>query len=92
MIIPLPIPHPVCIAIEIYNRDSDDPIPLDNDFCWDILKAVEESNGEIQVSLNLFSIQCQIFSFVSMILMCALLIVRIFIMDDNLFKNIDVHF
>lgn len=54
MIIPLPIPHPVCIAIEIYNRDSDDPIPLDSDICWDIMKAVEESNGEIQVrdSLN----------------------------------------
>lgn len=50
MLIPLPIPHPVCIAIEIYNRDSDDPIPLDSDICWDILKAVEESNGEMQVS------------------------------------------
>lgn len=50
MQIPLPIPHPVCIAIEIYNRDSDDPIRLDSDICWEILKAVEESNGEMQVS------------------------------------------
>lgn len=51
MQIPLPIPHPVCIAIEIYNRDSDDPIPLNSDICWEILKAIEEANGEIQVSI-----------------------------------------
>lgn len=55
MQIPLPIPHPVCIAIEIYNRDSDDPIPLDSDICWEILKAVEEANGEIQVSTELIT-------------------------------------
>lgn len=48
----LPIPHPICIAIEIYNRDcGDDPIILDdNNICWDILRAVEECNSDIQVS------------------------------------------
>lgn len=56
MQIPLPIPHPVCIAIEIYNRDSDDPIPLDSDICWEILKAIEEANGEIQVSTYIICI------------------------------------
>lgn len=49
MLIPLPIPHPVCIAIELHNRDSDDPISLDSDICWEILKAIEESNGQLQV-------------------------------------------
>lgn len=49
MLIPLPIPHPVYIAIGIYNRDSDQPIPLDSEICWDILKAIEECNGDIQV-------------------------------------------
>lgn len=54
MLIPLPIPHPVYIAIGIYNRDSDQPIPLDSEICWDILKAVEECNGDIQVSLSIY--------------------------------------
>lgn len=51
MLIPLPIPHPVYIAIGIYNRDSDQPIPLDSEICWDILKAIEECNGDIQVRI-----------------------------------------
>lgn len=49
MLNPLPLPHPVCIAIEIYNRDSDDPIRLDDNVCWDILRAVEECNTDVQV-------------------------------------------
>ncbi|XP_055309168.1 uncharacterized protein LOC129573035 [Sitodiplosis mosellana] len=48
MLNPLPLPHPVCIAIEIYNRDSDDPIRLDDNVSWDILRAVEECNIDIQ--------------------------------------------
>lgn len=50
LLIPLPIPHPVFIAIGIYNRDSDQPIPLDTEICWDILRAIEESNGDVQVN------------------------------------------
>lgn len=48
MLIPLPIPHPVHIAISIYNRDSDQPIPLDGDLCWDILRSIEECYGDIE--------------------------------------------
>lgn len=50
MLIPLPIPHPVHIAIAIHNRDSEQPIPLDSEICWDILKAIEECNGDIQAA------------------------------------------
>jgi hypothetical protein len=46
MLIPLPIPHPVHIAISIYNRDSDQPIPLDSEMCWDILRSIEECYGD----------------------------------------------
>lgn len=48
LLIPLPIPHPVHIAISIYNRDSDLPITLESDLCWDILKSIEDCNGDIQ--------------------------------------------
>lgn len=48
MLIPLPIPHPVHIAISIYNRDSDQPIPLDSEMCWDILRSIEECYGDIE--------------------------------------------
>lgn len=48
MLIPLPIPHPVHIAISIYNRDSDQPIPLDSDLCWDICRSIEECYGDIE--------------------------------------------
>lgn len=47
LVIPLPIPHPVHIAVTIYNRDSEDPIPLDLELCQSILRAVEESPGDI---------------------------------------------
>lgn len=50
MLIPLPIPHPVHIAIEIYNRDSEQPISLDSELCWDIMRAVEDCQaGDVEV-------------------------------------------
>lgn len=49
MLIPLPIPHPVHIAIGIHNRDSEQPIPLDSEICWDILKAIEDCHDDVQV-------------------------------------------
>lgn len=55
---PLPLPHPVCIAIEIYNRDSDDPIRLDDNICWDILRAVQESNMDVQVCDFIYFLSC----------------------------------
>lgn len=45
--IPLPIPHPAHIAVTIHNRDSEDPIPLDSELCQNILRAIEESPGEM---------------------------------------------
>ncbi|XP_058795012.1 uncharacterized protein LOC131666391 isoform X2 [Phymastichus coffea] len=45
--IPLPIPHPAHIAVTIHNRDTEDPIPLDSEICQNILKAIEESPGEM---------------------------------------------
>ncbi|XP_043500875.1 uncharacterized protein LOC122523280 isoform X1 [Polistes fuscatus] len=47
LVIPLPIPHPAHIAITIHNRDSEDPIPLDSELCQNILRAIEESPGEM---------------------------------------------
>lgn len=51
LLIPLPIPHPVHIAISIYNRDSDQPIPLDSDVCADILRSIEDCSGDM-VAVN----------------------------------------
>lgn len=51
LLIPLPIPHPVHIAIAIHNRDSEQPIPMDSEICWDILRAIEDCHGDVQVSL-----------------------------------------
>jgi hypothetical protein len=48
LLIPLPIPHPVHIAISIYNRDSLQPISIDSDACWDILRSIEECYGDIE--------------------------------------------
>lgn len=48
LLIPLPIPHPVHIAISIFNRDSDQPIPIDSDLCWDILRSIEDCYGDIE--------------------------------------------
>ncbi|XP_034935076.1 uncharacterized protein [Chelonus insularis] len=47
LVIPLPIPHPAHIAVTIHNRDSEDPIPLDSELCQNILRAIEESPGEM---------------------------------------------
>lgn len=47
LVIPLPIPHPSHIAVTIHNRDSEDPIPLDSELCQNILRAIEESPGEM---------------------------------------------
>lgn len=44
MVIPLPIPHPAHIAVTIYNRDSDDPIPLESEICQSILRGIEDSH------------------------------------------------
>lgn len=48
MLIPLPLPHPVHIAISIYNRDSDQPIPIDSEMCWEILRSIEECYGDME--------------------------------------------
>ncbi|RZB41661.1 uncharacterized protein BDFB_007248, partial [Asbolus verrucosus] len=44
LVIPLPVPHPAHIAVTIFNRDSDDPIPLESDICQSILRGIEESH------------------------------------------------
>lgn len=49
LVIPLPIPHPAHIAVTIHNRDSEDPIPLDSEICQNILRAIEESPGEMAI-------------------------------------------
>ncbi|XP_011298454.1 uncharacterized protein [Fopius arisanus] len=51
LLIPLPIPHPAHIAITIHNRDSEDPIPLDSEICQNILRAIEESPGEMVIEI-----------------------------------------
>ncbi|XP_058821698.1 uncharacterized protein LOC131683602 isoform X2 [Topomyia yanbarensis] len=52
LLIPLPIPHPVHIAISIYNRDSEHPIPVESDICWDILRSIEECQGDLEAILR----------------------------------------
>lgn len=44
LLIPLPVPHPAHIAVTIYNRDADDPIPLESETCQSILRGIEESH------------------------------------------------
>lgn len=48
--IPLPVPHPVHIAITIHNRDTEDPVPLDSELCQNILRAVEEAQCDSATS------------------------------------------
>lgn len=43
MTIPLPLPHPVQIAMVAYNREAEEPIPLESEGCRNILKIIEES-------------------------------------------------
>ncbi|XP_022219927.2 uncharacterized protein LOC111072385 isoform X2 [Drosophila obscura] len=45
LLIPLPVPHPVHIAIAIFNRDTEQPIPLDSELVWEILKSIEDCQG-----------------------------------------------
>lgn len=52
ILIPLPIPHPVHIAIAVHNRDSEQPIPLDSELCWEILRAIEDCHGGVDVSVK----------------------------------------
>lgn len=52
LLIPLPIPHPVHIAISIYNRDSDHPIPIESDICWEILRSIEECQGDLEAIIR----------------------------------------
>lgn len=40
LFIPLPLPHPVQISIIIYNRETEDPIPMETDLCQEILKVI----------------------------------------------------
>lgn len=58
LLIPLPIPHPVHIAISIHNRDSDQPIPIDSDMCWDILRSIEDSYGDIEALNSVARFRC----------------------------------
>ncbi|XP_018330268.1 uncharacterized protein LOC108740446 isoform X2 [Agrilus planipennis] len=44
LVIPLPVPHPAHIAVTVYNRDSDDPIPLESEICQAILRGIEDSH------------------------------------------------
>lgn len=70
LLIPLPIPHPVHIAIAIHNRDSEQPIPLDSEICWEILKAVEECNGDIQVSASVKENRCCVLCIIIIVSKC----------------------
>lgn len=54
LIFPLPIPHPAYISIFISNRDADQPIPLDSELCWEILRSIEECYGD-QDALQMIS-------------------------------------
>uniref|UniRef100_A0A0K8SGW4 Uncharacterized protein n=1 Tax=Lygus hesperus TaxID=30085 RepID=A0A0K8SGW4_LYGHE len=46
LVIPLPIPHPAQIALTIYNRDTDNPIPVDSETCRHVLRGLEEGGDE----------------------------------------------
>lgn len=54
LLIPLPIPHPVEIAVAIYNRDTEQPLPLGTDICSMIFRAMEdgETGGIVCIILN----------------------------------------
>lgn len=51
--IPLPIPHPAHVAILIFNRDTEQPIPMDQDIFWEILKSIEDCQGQIEVIIRI---------------------------------------
>lgn len=41
---PLPIPHPAFITVLVYNRDVDDPLPIDSKVCHEILHSIDDSS------------------------------------------------
>lgn len=43
--LPPSVPHPAKIALIIFNRENEDPIPLDSDACQQILRAVCSGGG-----------------------------------------------
>lgn len=47
--IPLPVPHPAHVAILIYNRDTEQSIPMNQDIFWEILKSIEDCQGVVGV-------------------------------------------
>lgn len=49
MCIPLPVPHPAHIALIIYNRDSESPIPLESENCIGILRFATFTNISILI-------------------------------------------
>lgn len=62
LLIPLPIPHPAHIAIAVHNRDAEQPIQLDSELCWDILRAIEDCQGDVKVCgvFGSFLLRCMI--------------------------------
>lgn len=52
MCIPLPVPHPAHIALIIYNRDSESPIPLESENCIGILRSVTLTNFKTDNHVN----------------------------------------
>lgn len=64
LLIPLPIPHPVHIAIAIHNRDSEHPIPLDCELVWEILKAIEDCVRDVKVMNKYFVLNTKFNKFV----------------------------
>lgn len=40
----------------IYNRDSEQPIPMDLDISWEILKSIEDCQGVVEVLTKLLSV------------------------------------
>lgn len=55
LVIPLPVPHPAHIAVTIYNRDTDEPIPLESEICQNILRGIEESHGTADENGRIFT-------------------------------------
>ncbi|GAB6027230.1 hypothetical protein CHUAL_001518 [Chamberlinius hualienensis] len=62
---PLLIPHPVQVAIVVYNREADDPIPLEWDSCRNVMKVIEESVRQlssefVDIDLSPIGSQCSV--------------------------------
>ncbi|KAG8185351.1 hypothetical protein JTE90_005478 [Oedothorax gibbosus] len=51
ILIPLPLPHPVQISVIIFNRENEDPIPIETEMCLDIMKAIAEGSKSSAVLL-----------------------------------------